>query len=807
MSVTNKKITQLTIKPTPVGADIITILDSQTSDPAFQNKGATLNSIADTIWSRDAGSGFIFPINLTDNVGIGTNTPTEKLDVSGNLKVSGTINLSSNKILNVSDPISAQDAATKNYVDNFIHGLKWKDPVRVASTVNLTLSGEQTVDGVTTSNDPILVKNQTDMSQNGIYNTASGAWTRATDFDENDEILNGAMWVSEGNTNADQGFVCVTDEPIIIGTTPLTFVQFSGLGQIIAGTNLTKSANTMNFDPTGGIDMLNESMTNLVTLNSHNIPVGTSTFTVMANKLSVFSSTTSSELASVISDETGTDNLVFSSSPTLNTPTLSGITKFGTSEIIPLTRTLPITVNDVVQIGDFTLTNGTSMFSIDVIVPSSGFSISKAYMIPVHFNQTNAIWAILLPISSTEHFAGNNFELEIRVNNAIISFRIRRTGGSTAGTAQIKIVRTGVIGDVFTPSTATSTESIPPAIFKSTALTQVKSNVGINITAPTEALDIFGNIKVSGNLNVGGTNNIQGTAPAYALKTYNINDLVTESNITYRCIVAITTPEAFASSKWHSLESTVVLNTKGDLLSFNESATGILPVGTNDQILTADSTLPFGIHWHTPPYLTSPLTNKGDLLGFDTQDNKIPVGSDGQVLVANSVTALGLNWINPALEEIGRLELATGVVTMTVLLSKQKKNLFVKFLIIPAISFLAQMRFNEDTSATISESIFDDYTTVTSQINDNDIQISDVSGESEPMTGVIHITNIPTQVKQGIVLKAGTNGSTAGTVPTTKTNMFKWTNTVNGIGTIQFTSSSASVSYGVGSYIIVYGFD
>lgn len=177
-----------------------------------------------------------------------------------------------NKIVNLANPTVAQDAATKDYVDTFIQPLKsWKQPVRVASTgSNLTLSGEQTIDGILTSADRILVKDQTLGEDNGIYVTAAGAWSRASDFDANDEVVSATVGVSEGTVNADQQFVCTVDEPITIGTTVLPFVQSSGLGQVTTGTNLSKTANTINFDPTGGVDMLANGFTNVSGLELNN---------------------------------------------------------------------------------------------------------------------------------------------------------------------------------------------------------------------------------------------------------------------------------------------------------------------------------------------------------------------------------------------------------------------------------------------------------------------------------------------------------------------------------------------------------
>ena len=122
-----------------------------------------------------------------------------------------------------------------------------KQSVRVATTTNITLSGTQTVDGVALAvGDRVLVKNQTTASENGIYVVQSGAWTRADDANSNQEVNSGLfVFVEQGTTNAASGWVLTTPNPITLGTTGLTFVQFSGAGQIIAGSGLSKSGNTL----------------------------------------------------------------------------------------------------------------------------------------------------------------------------------------------------------------------------------------------------------------------------------------------------------------------------------------------------------------------------------------------------------------------------------------------------------------------------------------------------------------------------------------------------------------------------------
>lgn len=140
-------------------------------------------------------------------------------------------------------------------VDNARTGLDVKQSVRVATTVAITLSNTQTIDDIALSvGDRVLVKNQGTASQNGIYVVASGAWTRAADANSDAEVTPGMfVFVEQGTTNADSGWVLSTDAPITLDTTALTFAQFSGAGQIIAGSGLTKTGNTLNVGAGTGI--------------------------------------------------------------------------------------------------------------------------------------------------------------------------------------------------------------------------------------------------------------------------------------------------------------------------------------------------------------------------------------------------------------------------------------------------------------------------------------------------------------------------------------------------------------------------
>jgi hypothetical protein len=174
------------------------------------------------------------------------------------------INANSHKIINQLDPTAPQDSATKNYVDVTAQGLDAKASVHAATAgANIaTLAGgaPNTLDGITlAANDRVLVKDQTTANQNGIYTVTTlgtgvnGTWTRATDMDAWTEVPSAYTWVEQGTVNADTGWVVTADAGGTLGTTSITWTQFSSAGAAIAGAGLTKTGNTLDVGAGTGI--------------------------------------------------------------------------------------------------------------------------------------------------------------------------------------------------------------------------------------------------------------------------------------------------------------------------------------------------------------------------------------------------------------------------------------------------------------------------------------------------------------------------------------------------------------------------
>ena len=177
----------------------------------------------------------------------------------------------SQNLTNLLDPVNAQDAATKLYVDNTAQGLDAKASCVAATTVSITLVGGQTIDGVTVvSGDRVLVKNQSSASANGIYVVQTTSWTRSTDMDTWAEVPNAYVWIEGGTTQADTGWVCTSNAGGTLGTTAINWVQFAGAGSYTAGTGLTLTGTQFAIDSTVATLTGSQTLTNKTISGANN---------------------------------------------------------------------------------------------------------------------------------------------------------------------------------------------------------------------------------------------------------------------------------------------------------------------------------------------------------------------------------------------------------------------------------------------------------------------------------------------------------------------------------------------------------
>lgn len=163
------------------------------------------------------------------------------------------------KLTNLAAPTSGSDAATKDYVDNALEGLKPKEAVRVATTADVDLTQDledgDVIDGITlATGDRVLVKDQTAAEDNGIYIVpASGAATRSSDFDSLspiDEINKAYVAVQEGTANEGKLFIqygVVTT----LGVDPINFTFFNSISGLVGGDGITVSGSNISVDHDG----------------------------------------------------------------------------------------------------------------------------------------------------------------------------------------------------------------------------------------------------------------------------------------------------------------------------------------------------------------------------------------------------------------------------------------------------------------------------------------------------------------------------------------------------------------------------
>lgn len=178
------------------------------------------------------------------------------------------INVNSTQIDGLAYPTSPAggnaEATNVGFV-NILSGATHKYPVRVASTANVTLSGLQTIDGVSlSSGDRVLLKNQTTPSQNGIWRCLSGSWDHPFDYGsgfDKDHVAGHVVYVMEGSTQSDTLWANTTDGTITVDSTSLAYVQIDQKA-ILAGTGLTRSTNTLSVNTSQNISTLSNLTSN-----------------------------------------------------------------------------------------------------------------------------------------------------------------------------------------------------------------------------------------------------------------------------------------------------------------------------------------------------------------------------------------------------------------------------------------------------------------------------------------------------------------------------------------------------------------
>ena len=345
-------------------------------------------------------------------------------------------------------PVGSTDIANKLYVDTVALGVSWKEPAQAATTANITLSGLQTIDGVTlVAGNIVLVKNQTNAAQNGIYVASSGAWSYAPGSTTWAQYV-GAIIFVDGGAQAGSLWYNLAQPGGTLGTTAMTWSNFSLSGVYTAGTGLTLSGSTFSITNTA------------VTAGSYGSASSVPTYTVNSQG----QLTAASNTAIAINGNQITSGTVGSSYISGSYTGITGVGTLTAGTWNGSTITVPYGGTGVTSLSGIAYGNGTSAFTA-----ATGSQIASAIGTTAVTNATNA----------TNIAGGAAGQVPYQ------------TGASTTA-----FTATGTSGQVLTSAGAGTPTWTTPTTGTVTSVSGTGSVNGITLT---------GTVTSSGSLTLGGT--------------------------------------------------------------------------------------------------------------------------------------------------------------------------------------------------------------------------------------------------------------------------------------------------------------
>jgi len=437
------------------------------------------------------------------------------VSATGNVAMTGNLNLAGFNINNVATPAAATDAVNKQYVDSVAQGLSFKQTVAVGTTTNLsatynngtagvgatltaTANGVLTLDGYTpVLGDRILVKNQTDQTQDGIYvvstlGTVSVPYvlTRSTDTNTSAELTGAYVFINSGTGQADTSWAQVTVNPTI-GTSNIVWTQFGGAGSYSAGTGLTLSGTVFSITPVGTAGTYTAVTTNAqgqVTSGANMTITGDATGTASGTSLALTLANVA--VAGTTGDSTHTTQITFNS---------KGLVTSATN----------VAIASSTVTGDVTGT----------LTPGASAALTLATV-----NTNTGTWG---SATSVPQFTVNGKGLVTAVSNVAIAAPVTIAGdasgsGVTGGTTTVTLAT--VNSNV---GTFGSTTSIPVVTVNAKGLVTAVSTAAIS-GAITLVGDATGSGTTGGNTTVT-LNTVNANVGTFAVQTVNGKGLVTSA--------------------------------------------------------------------------------------------------------------------------------------------------------------------------------------------------------------------------------------------------------------------------------------
>jgi hypothetical protein len=348
----NKGVASFNSASFSVTSGDVTIKNAGVSNSQLVNSQVTIGSNAVSLGSTITTLTGLSEVGV-DNLNLNANT-LSATNTDGNVVLSpngtGVVDVTDSRIVGVATPVNGTDAANKAYVDNAVTGLTFKQAVNLKADNNVSLSGSSStlvIDGHSAldqldNNYRILLVGQTTSSENGIYtyqdNGVSYTLTRSVDSDVYTEIIGASVFVLEGVTYANTGWVQTNH--YLTSFSGQTWVQFSGAGAYVAGEGLTLTGTTFDVGAGDGISVT----ANAVSINpslagnglTHSAGVINAVGT--ANRISV--SSDAIDIASTYVGQTSITTLGTISTGTWSADTIAttkggtGLTTYATGDIL-----------------------------------------------------------------------------------------------------------------------------------------------------------------------------------------------------------------------------------------------------------------------------------------------------------------------------------------------------------------------------------------------------------------------------------------------------------------------------------------
>ena len=526
---------------------------------------------------------------------------------------SGNVNMNSNIINNIGTPLVSSDSATKGYVDTLFQGISTKTSVLAATITAGTLSTSfvvgSVIDGVTLAlNNRILIKNQTNQIENGIYTVnAISNPTRASDFSSGQFASGTYVFVEQGTVNSNSGFICTSlDGFDTINTHNLTFVQFSGAGSFVSGVGLTQTGNVIDVDAsqtqiTQVGTLLSLAVNNGVAINgstsgttSVTVPAVAGTFNFVLPLTSGTSGQVllsggggSSPMTWVSTNGTGT--VVLTTSPTLVTPNI-GVANGTSLQLSGLTASSAVATDgskNLISVTNTGTGDNVLATSPTLVTPNLGAASCTSLSTSGQITSTYNSGAPFVVANSTvvtnlnaNFLNGNTFAIPGAIGGITPSTGTFTTITGVTGTYSSTLGVTGLatfLGGLTSTAGVTTLGSSTIGVITGTSATfsgLLTANGGLTSTAGTTSLGTT-TISSTVDMNTNRINNLGNpVADTDATNKGSVNTLLNALNAKGSVVVATTVAGTLASSFTAGSVIDTVTLVLGDRILIKDQAIG-----------------------------------------------------------------------------------------------------------------------------------------------------------------------------------------------------------------------------------------